>query len=308
MRRRTRGLYVAGRRLLRGPAVRLLLRRRPATAAGRIEGHRRCRRIWHGLRTRGRRRLRGSCRRLGLLRRQGGLRGRLLLGLRRQRLLRRWRPARRCPHGEGRLILRDGRRLRRVRQRRRAGRRQRLLRSAHADRHVDASYLAVEVLKWQTKHTTHRPRTAALRRWVHQKIRSRCVFKENALIRLQHVLKSIVCMPGEGRRGRLPSLAQPQAGAAARAGSPSAPVCPNLQRVAAFQAVRTGTREGERNGRRGVARGAANQRHRTSEHDVVVGLGLGRDVLRRLPVLCAVRLDCKAQQRQQRASTVVIER
>ena len=56
----------------------------------------------------------------------------------------------------------------------------------------------------------------------------------------------------------------------------------------------------------GVAGGTANQRHRTSEHDVVVGLGLGRDVLRRWPVLCAVRLDCKAQQRLRWASKVLI--
>ena len=127
--KRTRGLGVAGRRLLRNPTVGLLLLpRRPAAAASRVEGHRRRRRVRHGLRTRDRRRLlRGSCRQLRRrrLRGQGGLLRKLLLLLRRQRLLHGW-----CagwwPRGEGRLILGDGRlRLRRVRRRRRAGRRQR---------------------------------------------------------------------------------------------------------------------------------------------------------------------------------------
>ncbi len=72
---------------------------------------------------------------------------------------------------------------------------------------------------------------------------------------LQHDLQNSVRVPGEGRRGRLPSQAQPQAGAAARAGSPSAPVCPTLRRIGMVWAVRTLTREGVPSGRRGFAGG-----------------------------------------------------
>ena len=106
----------------------------------------------------------------------------------------------------------------------------------------------------------------------------------------------MVRMPGEGRPGRQPSPAQPRAAAAARAGSPSAPVCPTLRQRATWRRCVQGRGKVGPMVTGGSQGGTANRRHRTSEHDVIVGLGLGRDVLRRWPVLCAVRLDCKAQQ------------